>query len=215
MKMTSWAVLLMSVLSSKARLKASHDFNLSFKVSLTLSERSFVLCETEKRERLLCSTKCFFSEHAYSVNIVKQFLIYSLSLKGFPFSAIHSQSLKLSFVTISEFFLFVSGKNTLLFFTGFFQFFQMLNFVHSCLTNNFIKLGGVLSCGVTFNVILFLDCNCILTSEADNTLVVWDNKIFCGPFTVHHTLPSSSIFRFLAADILLALKSTQMLPSRS
>jgi len=95
----------MSVLSSKARLKASHDFNLSFKVSVILSERSFVLCETVMRERLVCSTKYFFSGHAYSVNIVKKFLINSMSLKGFPFSAIHSQSLKLSSVTSSEFFL--------------------------------------------------------------------------------------------------------------
>ena len=39
MNMTSRAVSLMSVLSSKARLKAAHDFNPSFKVSLILSER--------------------------------------------------------------------------------------------------------------------------------------------------------------------------------
>ena len=35
-KMTSQAVSLMSVLSSKVKLKASHDINLSFKVSLIL-----------------------------------------------------------------------------------------------------------------------------------------------------------------------------------
>ena len=48
MKMTSWAVSLMLVLSSKARLKASHNFNVSFKISLILSERSFVLHKTVK-----------------------------------------------------------------------------------------------------------------------------------------------------------------------
>ena len=66
--MTSWAVPLMSELSPKARLKATHDFNLSFKVSFMLSERSFVLSETVKRNRLVCSSKCFFSGRAYSVN---------------------------------------------------------------------------------------------------------------------------------------------------
>ena len=84
----------------------------------------------------------------------------------------------------------------------------MSNFVHSCLTNNYIEQGGVLSCVMTFNIILFNDCNRILTNEVDNTLVMSDKKNF-----VYHSLlktfPSSSIFRFLAADILLALKSTQ------
>ena len=64
MSVTSRAVSLMSVLSSKAILKAAHDFNLSIKVSFILSERSFVLRETVKRDRLVCSTICFFSGHA-------------------------------------------------------------------------------------------------------------------------------------------------------
>ena len=64
MNKTSRAVSLMSVLPSKTRLKAAHDFNLSFKVSLILSERSFVLRETVKRQRLVCPNKCFFSGRA-------------------------------------------------------------------------------------------------------------------------------------------------------
>ena len=79
MNMTSRAVSLMSVLSSKARLKAAHDFNLCFEVSLILSERSFVMYETVIREILVCSTKSFFSGHAFSVNIVKQFIMNSPS----------------------------------------------------------------------------------------------------------------------------------------
>ena len=75
----------MSVHSSKARLKAAYDFDLSFKVSSILLERLFGLRETVRRKRLVCSTKCFFSGHAFSVNIVKQFLRNSLSLKDFPF----------------------------------------------------------------------------------------------------------------------------------
>ena len=54
MKMTSWAVSLMSVLSSKVRLKVSHNFNLSFNFSLILSESSFILRMIVKRERLVC-----------------------------------------------------------------------------------------------------------------------------------------------------------------
>ena len=97
---------------------AAHDFNLSFEVSLILCERSFVLCVTVKLKRLVCSTKCFISGHAYSVNVVRQFLLNSLSPKGFPFSAIDSHNLKLSFVTSYEY--FVTSKNILLFFLGFF-----------------------------------------------------------------------------------------------
>ena len=104
-KMTSSAVSQMSVLSSKTRLKASHNFNLSFKVSLMLYKRLFILNETVKRKRLVCSSKCFFSGHAYSVNIVQHYLINSPSVKGFPFYVIHSQSLKLTFVNSSKFFL--------------------------------------------------------------------------------------------------------------
>ena len=96
MNMTSRAASLMSVLSSKVRLKAAHNFSLSLKVYSVLSERSFVLREAAKRERLARSTKCFFSGHAYSVNIVKQLLMNSLSPKGFAFSAIVSHNLKLS-----------------------------------------------------------------------------------------------------------------------
>ena len=69
--MTSWAVSLMSVISPKARLKAAHNVNLSFEAYLILSEISFVLREAVLRERLVCSTKYFNSEHAYSVNIVE------------------------------------------------------------------------------------------------------------------------------------------------
>ena len=75
----------------------------------------------------------------------------------------------------------------------------MFNFVHSRLTNNFIKLGEVLICVMTFNIILFDNCNSTLTNEADSTLVVWDNKIFVH-YSLLNTLPSSSIFRFLAAN---------------
>ena len=64
MTMTSRAVSLMSVLSSKTRLEAANNFNLSFKVSLILAERSFVLRETVKCRRLVYSMKCFFSGHA-------------------------------------------------------------------------------------------------------------------------------------------------------
>ena len=101
MNTTSWAVSLISVLSTKAMLKAAHDFNLNLmlKVSLVLSEKSFVLRETVKREKLVCSTKYFFSGYAYSVNIVKQFLMNYPSPKGFPFSVIDSHNLKLRFVT--------------------------------------------------------------------------------------------------------------------
>ena len=146
-----------------------------------LSERSLVLHTTVNLEKLVCSAKCFFSGHAYSVNIVKQFLINSLSLKGFPFFYHWFTKLKTQFY--HQFWIFlVSGKNTLLFLN---RFFQMFNFVHSCLTNNFIKLGGVLSCVMTFNIILFHHCNCNLTDEAESTLVMWDNK-FYAPFTVEY-----------------------------
>ena len=59
-KMTSWAVSLKSVVSSEARLKASDDFNLSFKISLILSERSFVLHKTVKREKVNLLSQMFF-----------------------------------------------------------------------------------------------------------------------------------------------------------
>ena len=59
----------------------------------------------------------------------------------------------------------------------------MFNFDHSCLTKNFVKLGRVLSCVMAFMIIFFLNCNRILTDGADNTLVIWDNKIFRAPFT--------------------------------
>ena len=72
-----------------------HDLDLSFKVSLILSERSFVLRENEKRNRLVCSTNCLFYGHAYSLNIVEQILMNSPSPKGFLFTAIDSHKLKL------------------------------------------------------------------------------------------------------------------------
>ena len=62
-----------------------------------------------------------------------------------------------------QFWIFhVSGKNTL--FLD--EFFQMFNFVHSRLSNNFIKLGGELNCVMAFN----------LTDEAENILVMWGQQ---------------------------------------
>ena len=77
----------------------------------------------------------------------------------------------------------LSDKNTLLSFNGFLQ---ILNFVYLRLNNNFIKFGGVLSCVMMFNIILFHHCNCNLTDEAENTLVMWDNNKFCAPSTVEY-----------------------------
>ena len=88
MNLTCWAVSLMSVISSKARLMAAYDFHFSLKVYFLLSEKTFVLHETVKHDKLVCSNKCFFSGHAYSVNTVEQFFISFLSPKSFPFSAI-------------------------------------------------------------------------------------------------------------------------------
>ena len=105
MNITSRAVLPMSVLSSKSRLMAVYDFYLALNVFLIISERLFGLRETAKRQRLVCSNKCFFSGHAYSMNTVKQFHTYSPSSKGFPVSAIDSYNLRLSFVISSEFLL--------------------------------------------------------------------------------------------------------------
>ena len=84
----------------------------------------------------------------------------------------------------------------------------MFNFVHSCLTKNVIKLGGVFSCVMAFDIILSLNCYRILSDEGDNTSDMWDNKIVRAPFTVED---SSFIinFSFLAADILFFLKSSQ------
>ena len=70
----------------------------------------------------------------------------------------------------------------------------MLNFVHSYLTKNFIKLGGVLSCVMASNIMFFHNCSRISADEADNTLVTWDSKIFRAPFTVEN---SSFIINFL------------------
>ena len=81
----------------------------------------------------------------------------------------------------------------------------MLNFVNSCLTMIFIKLGGVLSYVMALNIIFFHNSNRIM---AGNILVMWGNKIFRAPITVE----SSSFiinFCFLAADILFSLKSPQ------
>ena len=60
----------------------------------------------------------------------------------------------------------------------------MFNFVHSCLTKNFIKLGGVHSFVMAYNCIFFHNCNRILADEADNSLVMFDSKIFRASFTV-------------------------------
>ena len=100
--MARWVVSIMSVLSSKARLKAAHVINLSYKVSSLLSETSFVLRETVRHERLVCSTKYIFSGHAYSVNLVKQSLMNSPTLKGLTFTSIDSLNLKHNFVASSE-----------------------------------------------------------------------------------------------------------------
>ena len=133
-----------------------------------------------------------FSGYAYSVNIVKQFLINSPLLKGFPFFCLTFIKIKIPFCLHFWIFL-VSGKNTLLIFNGFFQ---MFNFLHSCLTNNFIKLGWVLSCVMTFNILLFYHSNCNLTDEGENALLMWNNNKFCAPFTVEY--PSFVInFSFL------------------
>ena len=79
-------------------------------------------------------------------------------------------------------------KNSLLAYNGFFyvQFLcaNMCNFIHSCLTMNFIKLGGVLIFVMALNIIFFHYCNLVLADEVDNTLVMWDNKTFRAPFTV-------------------------------
>ena len=58
---------------TKARLKASHDFNFSKKILWYYLKDH--LHKTVKCERLVCSAKCIFSKHAYSVNFVKQFSI--------------------------------------------------------------------------------------------------------------------------------------------
>ena len=63
----------------------------------------------------------------------------------------------------------------------------MCNFIHSCVTKNFIKLDGVLSCVMALNIILFHKCIHILADEADNTMVILDNKIFRAPFTVENS----------------------------
>ena len=63
----------------------------------------------------------------------------------------------------------------------------MLNFVHSCLTMNFIKLGGVLSCVMAFNNIFFHNPNYILADKADHSLVMWDSMIFTATSTVDNS----------------------------
>ena len=77
----------------------------------------------------------------------------------------------------------VTGKNTLLFVN---IFFLMSNFVHSCLTKNFIKLGGVLSLAMTLNIIFFHNYSHILADEEDNTWI-------CGTtrYLEHHSLENS------------------------
>ena len=84
MNMTSLAVTYVCAVI-KARLKAAHNFNLSLKATIILSERSFVQREIVERKKLVYFIKCFFSGHEYSVNIVKQFFMNSPSPRGFPF----------------------------------------------------------------------------------------------------------------------------------
>ena len=62
----------------------------------------------------------------------------------------------------------------------------MFYFVYPSLANDFIKLGEMLTCVMTFDIILFDNCNSILTDKAESTFVVWDNEIFCTPFTVEY-----------------------------
>ena len=64
----------------------------------------------------------------------------------------------------------------------------MFNFVYSCLTKSFIRLGGVPSCVMVFSIIFFHNCNHNLADDADNTLVMLDNRIFKTPFTVRNFL---------------------------
>ena len=196
--------MLMSVLSSKVKLKASLDFNLSFKISLILSERSFILHETVKQERVICSTKCLYSGHAYSVNIVKQFLINSPSVKGFPFFAIHSQNLKLSFVTSFEFFLYV--VKILCCFLKEFFICSILS-IHAWPT----ILSNWKECLVVqWWLILYSLITAIVFSQTRQiTPWLWGITKYFVHHSLLNTLPSQSIFRFLAVDFLLALKSTQ------
>ena len=63
----------------------------------------------------------------------------------------------------------------------------MFYFIHTCLTKKFIKLGVVLSCGMAFNIIFFHNCIRILSDEANNTLLMWENKIFRAPFSVENS----------------------------
>ena len=63
----------------------------------------------------------------------------------------------------------------------------MFNVVHSCLTKNFIKLGGVLSRAIAFNNIFFHEYNHILVDEAGNTLIMLFNRLFRVPFTVENS----------------------------
>ena len=65
--------------------------------------------------------------------------------------------------------------NMLLFLNGF----SMFSYVNSCLKKNLIKLGGVLSCVMAFNIVLFHNCNRIL---ADNTGYVGQQDIYS---TIH------------------------------
>ena len=64
----------------------------------------------------------------------------------------------------------------------------MLNFFHSCLTKNFINMGGILSGVMAFNIIFFHNHNRILADKADNALAMLDNKVFIAPFTVENFL---------------------------
>ena len=77
----------------------------------------------------------------------------------------------------------------------------MFNFVHSCLTNNFIKLGEVYTFVMTFD-----DYNS--TTKQTTSWLCGATKYFVR-HSLLNTISSSSSFRFLAADILLAPKLTK------
>ena len=75
----------------------------------------------------------------------------------------------------------------------------MFNFVHLCLTKNFIKLGFVLCCVMAFNIILFDDCNCVLADKADKTLDMSYNMIFRAQFAVENFLHRQFFVSWLPA----------------
>ena len=146
------------------------------------------------------------SGHAYPVNIVKQLLMNSPLLNGVAFSVINSHSLKLSLVISSEFFLFtnsISSLNTRCYFL--IDFFQVFNFVSSCLTNNFIKLGRVFCRVEPYS---FMTTIVLWHTRQITPCLCWTTTYF-----VYHlflkVLHSSSTFCLLTVDILRLAKFYQ------